>query len=241
MQKFGKALSVSMQGFSWQEKADFIEALMGYIQALQKGGEDAPEFFTEKLMKAFRSKLKPAADTQLLKHLDKGFALVEFGIISNEIFNSLPPGEQGMTEEEYQNYLGNALRVLKTEQYFHYVYQSDKEESTAQDSLQGTAIKGRIQRAAGDNLTKLNQEQTSLFIDYLKQGRVVLRDEYLNDKQAGLAFHILTGYSAETLRIKQSAKEIAKIKNKENLTEIYNALTQLTILIGNDIKQLKKT
>ena len=90
-------------------------------------------------------------------------------------------------------------------------------------------------------MTKLTQEQTALLIEYLRQGRIILKDEYLNDKQAGMAFNILTGYSPDSLRMKLSPKEISNIKTKANLTELDHILTYLKILINKDLTPPKKT
>jgi hypothetical protein len=234
---FFKALDKSTQEFTWQEKADFFELLMQYIEALQKSEEEAAVFFTDKIMKPLRSKLQPATKEKLFTYFNKELAFVELGIISTETFNALRYEEQGMTDEDFKWYLEALTRVLKSQQYFHYIYAHDGEEESKQDSVEGiTNTKGRIQRSSGDNLTKLNQEQTALLINYLKENRMILRDEYLNDKQAGMAFSILTGYSPDNLRIKISKKEISKIKNKENLKELDNVLTTLKLLIERDIK-----
>jgi hypothetical protein len=237
---FSKAFEKSTAEFTWQEKADFLELLIQYVQILQKNEDEAADFYSEKMMKPLKSKLIAAEKARLFTHFSKDFAYAELDIISTELFNSLDPSEQGMTDQEYEWFLNDATRVLKTQQYMHFVYAHDKEESNEQESLEGAPnVKGRIQRSSGDNLTKLNQEQTALLIDYLKEGRLILKDEYLNSKKAGMAFSILTGYSPDALRIKLGKKEISKIKTKENLKELDNVLTALKILIDKDIKGQK--
>lgn len=95
--------------------------------------------------------------------------------------------------------------------------------------------KTKIKREANDKLTCLNQEQTVLLMYYLQQERVLLKDEYLSDKEAGIAFEALTGYSQNTLR--QNLSKFHLYQNKPNLKEIDNLLTRLKIAIDKDLKQ----
>lgn len=90
---------------------------------------------------------------------------------------------------------------------------NDKDEPT----LSGVdkKIKGRMSRVAGDHLTCLNQVQTAMLIEYMQQTEMILSDHYLNDKQAGTAFGLLTGYSPDSLRLrlgkKGAVENVAKI------------------------------
>jgi hypothetical protein len=99
--------------------------------------------------------------------------------------------------------------------------------------------KGRYKRQQDDKLTKLNQEQTALLIYCLQKGRIILKDEYLNNKEAGQAFGILTGYSPDSLRQNLGKTDLPRIVTKRNIKAVHDALTNLTILIGNDIKPEK--
>jgi hypothetical protein len=69
---------------------------------------------------------------------------------------------------------------------------------------------------------------------YLQQERVLLKDEYLSDLDAGKAFEILTGYSQHTLR--QNLSKFNVYQNKTNLKEIDNLLTRLKIAIDKALK-----
>jgi hypothetical protein len=102
-----------------------------------------------------------------------------------------------------------------------------------------TKIKGKIKRTRDDNVTKLNQEQTTLLIHYLKAGKIILKGEYLNDKEAGQAFSILTGYSADSLRQSLSEAEIKRISIKKNIDAVANALMSIQLLIPKEIKDKK--
>jgi hypothetical protein len=100
-------------------------------------------------------------------------------------------------------------------------------------------VKGAIKREPGDNLTRLNQEQTALLLHYLQNSRIVLKDEYLNNTQAGEALSMLTGYSANAMRQNLNKEEIKRLATKKNLTDLKNALISLNILVDNDLKGKK--
>jgi hypothetical protein len=97
--------------------------------------------------------------------------------------------------------------------------------------------KGRRKREADDKMTCLNQEQTVLFINYLKLHRVVLNGDNLKHMDAGIAFSILTGYSKNTLR--QNLSDSGHGLTKSNLVEIDNLLTRMKIAIEKDLKEVK--
>jgi hypothetical protein len=95
--------------------------------------------------------------------------------------------------------------------------------------------KGKVKREAQDKLTCLNQEQTVLLMYYLQKEKVLLKDEYLTDMDAGKAFEMLTGYSQHTLR--QNLGKFHLFQNKANLKELDNLLTRLKISIDKDLKE----
>lgn len=117
----------------------------------------------------------------------------------------------------------------------------ETKEKEQQEQLQGTdnkilvkTKKGKVKREAQDKLTCLSQEQTVLLMYYLQQERVLLKDEYLTDMDAGKAFEILTGYSQHTLR--QNLSKFNLYQSKINLKEIDHLLTRLKIAIDKALK-----
>lgn len=72
-------------------------------------------------------------------------------------------------------------------------------------------------------------------MSFLQQERIFLKDEYLNKKDAGIAFEILTGYSQNTIR--QNLSNAKDYQNKTNLKEIDNLLTRLKIAIDKALKE----
>lgn len=242
---FSKAFERSTKEFSWKEKADLIDALLLYIPLLQTAPEEAATFYSDRIMKPFRTKMQAAAKEKLFVYFDQALALVELGIISTETFNSLPPGKQGMTDEEYAVYLGNLTHTMRVIQFGHYTFTPEEDSQTA-DGLHGTdenintTIKGRRKRTHADNLTKLSNEQTALLIKYLQQGGIVLQGDYLNAKTAGLALSLLTGYNADSLRqtLKKTTNDQTEVR--KNLNALHSALVNVTILIKNDLNSLSK-
>ncbi len=114
---------------------------------------------------------------------------------------------------------------------------SDSGEISGGEKLART--KNRAKRQRDDNVTKLNQEQTALLIHFLQEGKIILREESLKNKEAGHAFSILTGYSEDSLRQNLNKTELGRITTKKNLTELHNAITKLGILINNSLKETK--
>jgi hypothetical protein len=99
-------------------------------------------------------------------------------------------------------------------------------------SAEQASVKGRMKRTADDGITFLNLEQTALLVHFMQEARMLLKDEYLNNKQAGQAMSMLTGYSSDTLRLEIGSPK----KNRKNLTDLYNALIKLSHLIERQIK-----
>ncbi len=117
--------------------------------------------------------------------------------------------------------------------------QKDAEMNSATDEDKAIKVKGRPQRTSEDKLTALNQEQTVLLIRLLQESKGILQGDFLSNKLSGQAFHILTGFSADTIRQKLSTTELEPIRNRKNLTEVDNFLAKLRIQIGKELKDKK--
>ena len=102
-----------------------------------------------------------------------------------------------------------------------------------------TKTKGKIKRGRDDNATKLNQEQTALLISFLRASKIILKDEYLYNNEAGYAFSILTGFSADSLRQNLSESAVKRISTKKNIAIISNAIISLQLLIEKELKEKK--
>jgi hypothetical protein len=244
LSSFSKALDKSLEGLNWHEKEQFLLALITYTELISTDQEKAAEHYTTQFARTFKTKLQPSLRSKLFSHYEQDLAFVETGVITPETFNNLPPGEQGLTDEEFPRMLTHYLRYLKTALGMHYVFAEEETKETEQPQIETEQtldlkglVKGRPNRSSSDNLTRLTMEQTALLIDYLKRSRSVLNGEYLHDKTAGTAFHLLTGYSIHTLRQTLSEKGIKAVKTKANLKELSNLFTHINILINSDLKE----
>src|ERR1019366_6593488 len=101
---------------------------------------------------------------------------------------------------------------------------AEKEKEVALSGTVEPKTKVRIKRERDDKVTLLNQEQTALLIHCLRKTKVILIDEFLNNKEAGVAFSILTGYSADTLRQNLNKSETANIATFKNVEVVEKAL-----------------
>ena len=96
--------------------------------------------------------------------------------------------------------------------------------------------KGKPKRDRDDKLTCLNQEQTALLIYCLRETKIILKDELLNNKEAGQAFSALTGYSADTIRQNLNKSEVARLATSKNIDAVTKAINDLNKFIENQIK-----
>jgi hypothetical protein len=112
----------------------------------------------------------------------------------------------------------------------------EKEKEVALSGTVEPKTKVRIKRERDDKVTLLNQEQTALLIHCLRKTRVILIDEFLNNKEAGQAFSILTGYSADTLRQNLNKSETANIATIKNVEVVEKALKEVLKYIEKQVK-----
>jgi hypothetical protein len=143
------------------------------------------------------------------------------------------------TKEQHDIFLRNAKILLENNKRMLYLFSEPVTDHEKEKSVIDAKPKGRPQREPDDTLTKLTQEQTALLIHYLREGKLILKGDYLNNKQAGEAFSLLTGYSSETLRQKLGEKELTRIKNKKNLDELINGMTRIKLLMEKEFKTKK--
>jgi hypothetical protein len=112
-----------------------------------------------------------------------------------------------------------------------------EKDNNKKESLAGAnnEFKGKTERSRNDNLTKLNQEQTALLAYCMRETKIILRDENLNNTDAGQAFSILTGYSAVTLRHNLNISQLMRISTKKNIAAVSEALKELQTFMQNNL------
>ena len=113
---------------------------------------------------------------------------------------------------------------------------AEKEKEATLSGAENTKIKSKIKRERDDKVTLLNQEQTALLIYCLRKTKVILIDEFLNNKEAGVAFSILTGYSADTIRQNLSKTELHNTATAKNVEMVEKALKEVLKYIEKQVK-----
>ena len=147
---------------------------------------------------------------------------------------------------KYEKSLLDEKKILSVKEWMEYrerqqkqqlqkSIQEEAENASVQNQKEKEAKKIKMKRQAGDKRTSLSQEQTVLLMYFLQQEKVILKDEYLNDMEAGQAFEILTGYSQHTLR--QNLGKFYLFQNNENLKTLDNVLTRIKIKIDQALKE----
>jgi len=178
---------------------------------------------------------------------DNQYALVEKGIYPLEVWGNLEGEIQSLSPEEMQRFMALSRNFLYYDRQRLWLEQSPEylttDAPTPQNSLAGTALKAAEEaenkrRKALDKATVLSQEQSVLLLHYLKEIKVFLREHNLSNKDAGIAFGILTGYSHDTIR--QKLGKLEPLLNYENLEFLYNYTVRLQKAIDIDLKKLEK-
>lgn len=244
--KYKKDFEASVAEFPEDKKIEFIEHLLECLDIIE-GYTLSPtnenwKIYADKenaFLKKHGKRLKMYRQKNMPLYYGDSDLLVEKEIYSTEEWNSLSGEEQELSPKEFAIFFRYCRNYLHHRRDFLLLEQSPEDERVEKNTLNGKAEnqnkKDKIKREAQDKKTCLSQEQTALLIHYLKQERVLLNDEYLNNTDAGTAFEILTGYSQNTLRLNLGKYE--RFQNKINLKELDNLLTRLKIAIGKDLKE----
>ncbi|MBI4945268.1 MAG: hypothetical protein HY840_02570 [Bacteroidetes bacterium] len=240
LQNFSKDYEKSLEGFLPDEQIHLTDTLLAILECYKQNPIDYKQAqkIQGELLKEYRkrlnnyNKMAPSEyfGEESMKHLDLQYDL--------DVENK-GEAENFFTEYERKNFLTRAEILLRNHKRMLYLQTEPKTESNEDGVGSSVKTKGKTKRGAEDNVTALNQEQTALLIHFLQQTKIIFKDEDLNNKEAGQAFSLLTGYSADTLRQTLSKTEIERIATKKNLTELHNVLTRLGILIDNKIRGKK--
>lgn len=247
--QYMKDYEASIAEFPEDKKIEFVEHLLESLDIVEaymsSPTKENWKIFADKentFLKKHGKRLKIYRQKRMYLYYGDSIVLPEKGIYTTEEWNSLSREKQKLNPEEFSEFAKCCRNSLYLDRDFLLLEQSpedEREEKSTKEKLNGTsekqAKKGKIKREAQDKKTCLSQEQTVLLIHYLREEKVLLKDEYLNDKDAGIAFEILTGYSQNTLRLNLGKPLL--YQNKINLKEIDNLLTRLKIAIGKDLKE----
>ncbi len=235
--KFAHDLKKSLEGFSAAEQIVITDYLLPIAKNHLKDpvDYDSTQKVLDELRKKFGKRLVNFNSINPLeyfsaeshKHIDLQYELKVKDAGSSDNF---------FTKTELDNFLNWTVSqfILQKEML---ALQLEPEGST--EEISGTEkikTKGKIKRERDDKATRLNQEQTALLIYCLRKTQVILKDEYLNNKEAGQAFSILTGYSADTLRQNLNKSEMARIASIKNVEAVAKVMKELQKFIEEEVK-----
>lgn len=181
------------------------------------------------------NRLKEYNRRKIFLYYGDSTVLIEKGIYTVEEYNHLDAENQEINPKVIMSFLSICRKLIEYEK-IKQLLDTDPEEKKAEIDTGGVELsrKSKLKREANDKYTCLNLDQTALLIEYLQQEKAILKDEFLTDKEAGLAFELLTAYSRNTIRQKLGKVEL--LKSKQNLKDLLNFLTRMELAIDRDIK-----
>jgi hypothetical protein len=244
--KYISDCKAAIKEFPEDKKIELVEHLLECLDMIEEYYEDNEDKaiwkkYNEKeiaFLKKHGRRLQEYKRRQIHAYYDTHISFAEKEILTQEEFENMANAEeQSLSANEMAYFLRASRNAISIERDYllgQQMPEDEKKITEEGETLSGVRQKGKVKRVDGDNLTCLNRESTALLIYYLQKCRFLLKDENLYDKEAGIAFEILTGYSQNTLR--QTLSKFTKHIPKENLKEIDNFLTRLKILINNDLK-----
>lgn len=244
--QYQKDYEESIAEFPADKKIEFIEHLLECLDIIETYTSNPTKenwkIYAAKenaFLKKHGKRLKVYRQKRMYLYYGSSAVLAEKKIYTTEEFNSLSGEEQILSPEEFESFIflcRNLLHFDKESLMVEQIPEDEREENNAKDYLAGgKKLHTSIKRKSHDKFTCLSQEQTVLLMYYLQEERVLLKDEYLSDLDAGIAFETLTGYSQNTLR--QNLSHYHLYKNRTNLKVIENLLNRLKVAVGNDLKE----
>jgi hypothetical protein len=236
VRKYMKDYEACLVDFPDTKKIDLLEHLLDCLDIFERYvANPTDENYKVYSDKEYGSRLQTYYHKKIYLYYGDDQALIEKEIYTVEEWNNLGK-MQKLSPEEFARFIPACRRVLYLERQFLLLYLPPEDEKntdkTAKENLTGLNIlksSGKVKREAHDKRTSLSQEQTALLMYYLQQEKVFLKGDYLTDKDMGVAFEILTGYSQNTLR--QSIGKFTKNLSHENLKEIQRLLKSLTKIV----------
>ncbi len=235
-QKFNTDFFQCVSAFPQSHKLEFIEHLLDcfdlidvYLNDPTKSNYEPYKLKEDAFLKIHKGTLKPYVQLKMYLYFGSEIVLLEKDIITKEDYNSILPEQQSLSYSQWQTFFNLCRNLLYFEKRTCLLNQLPDYSISAEESTQGQPFKrGRsaIRRDASDNWTVLNVEETVVLIHYLQKANVFLKEEYLSDKDAALAFEILTGYSRNTIRVK-----LGQIHSEDSRTHRKTLVKQLESVI----------
>jgi hypothetical protein len=262
--KFKKDYREAAQSFPPDRKIELYEHLIECLKIYESMLYDPSDESWDKyinLENVFHKKegkrLKVYSEKDMTIYFGDVNAFVKKGVFTPEQWKSFEPEKKEFTIDWAMFFIGlcRGMLIMECKSIWLELPPEDELEQKTTTNLDPTnqqielngneakeyriepPIRNRSKREADDNMTKLNQEQSVLLLDYLISHRYFLNGEYLRKNLAGLGFEILTGYSKTTTR--QSLSDIEKIRTRKNLKEIEDLLKSVLISIDKDWQAAK--
>jgi hypothetical protein len=239
-QKFSADFFQCFSAFPQSHKLELIEHILDcfdlidvYLNEPTKLNYEPYKLKEDAFLKVHKGLLKPYVQLKMFLYFGSDIVLIEKEVLTKENYNSSATQEQSLSYEQWQLFFTLCRNLLYFEKKTCLLNQSPDYSLTGVESnVEQPFKRGRsaMRRDASDNWTVLNVEETVSFIHYLQKTKVFLKEEYLSDKDASLAFEILTGYSRNTIRVKLGqihhehsfAHGKTLIKQLENVIQLIN-------------------
>lgn len=252
--QFKKDYLESAQCFQQDKKIELYEHLLQCFELAEINLTDQTDQAWQKyldLESSFHKKqgnrLKTYINKNMAIYYGDELALVKKGVFTAEEWKKLPKEKQEIPYKQMIFFINLCKGMLKSECENIWLEQPPEDEKNGRSDsthpLADSGLKASLKaednrRKALDRATRLSQEQSVLLLHYLKEIHVFLRDEKLNNKDAGIAFSILTGYSHETIR--QDLGRLESLQTKENLEMLINYITRLHSAIDATLKEAER-
>ena len=252
--QFKKDLEDSANDFPQDKRVELYEHLLQCFELGAASISEEGETIWNKYLDLEASFLKKQG-SRLKKYITKNFAIyygddsaiLKKNLVSQEEWEKLPPKKKTMPLKQLLLSMEICKGILRSRIANHWLNESPEDEkkgkSDSTHPLADSALKASLKteekrRKAKDRATKLSEEQTVLLIHCLKEMGLILTDENLSNKDAGLAFGILSGYSHETIR--QDLGRIENLQNYENLNVLISHILRLKNYLEVNLTEAKK-
>ena len=253
--QFKKDYQASALCFSQDKKIELYEHLLHCFELAEANLTDETGEVWKKYLdledtfhKKQGNRLKEYITKNMSIYYGDETAFVKKGIFTTEEWQKLPLEKQEIPTKHFHFFLDLCKGMLRNQCHNLWLEEPPEDEkngkSDSQHPLASVGLKAaskaeESRRRAVDRATRLSQEQSVLLLHYLKEIHVFLRDEKLNNKDAGIAFSILTGYSPETIR--QDLGRLEHLQTKENLEMLINYVSRLHLAVDKALKEVPKT
>lgn len=240
-EKFAQAFNMAMEGFSTEERINLIGSLLAILECYR---EKPTNYFkaqkiNDELFAKYRKKLINYSNLNLSEYF------AEQSMEQVDLQYQLKMDKVGhyanfLTEGERLNFLHWVEKhMIEFRQKLYLTLEPEIREPDTEVKSEEGVLKGRFKgfRDRNDNITRLSLKHTAILIYCLQETKAILNKAYIDDKKIGMAFSILTGFSADTLRQNLNKLKLTEIANsRKNVETVEKLLKDMIEFIKNNIK-----